>query len=122
MYNEIEMGALRGCRAVKFDSCKNLLLSVHTMLVIILRYVRLNIKTKILFFIRRHHDRLLLHLPLSFSSFYSSSVFLSSASSPSSASASSISTCSYTTPIRINGKRDIIFCASYIHSWKARLR
>jgi len=39
------MGALRGCRAVKFDSCNNLLSSVHTALVglISVRYVRLNI-------------------------------------------------------------------------------
>src|SRR6218665_1030804 len=27
------MGALRGCRAVKFDSCNNLLSSVHTLTV-----------------------------------------------------------------------------------------
>jgi len=40
MYNV--MGAVRGCRAVKFDSCYNLLSSVHTILVIILRSVRLN--------------------------------------------------------------------------------
>src|SRR6218665_1775067 len=31
------MGALRGCRAVKFDSCNNLLSSVHIILEIILR-------------------------------------------------------------------------------------
>jgi len=48
MYNV--MGALRGCRVVNFDSCNNLLSSVHTILVIILRYVRLNIKTKISLF------------------------------------------------------------------------
>jgi len=30
------MSAIRGCRAVKFDSCINLLSSVHTMLVVIL--------------------------------------------------------------------------------------
>jgi len=44
MYNM--MGALRGCPAVKFDSCNNLLSSVHTILVIILQYVRLNIKNE----------------------------------------------------------------------------
>src|SRR6218665_4186603 len=33
-------GALRGCRAVKFDSCKNFLSFVHTVLVNILRSVR----------------------------------------------------------------------------------
>src|SRR6218665_2000272 len=43
------MGALRGCGAVKFDFCNNLLSSVHTLPVISLRYVRLNIKTKILY-------------------------------------------------------------------------
>src|SRR6218665_388970 len=42
------MGALCGCRAIKFDFCNNLLSSVHTILVIILQYIRLNIKTKIL--------------------------------------------------------------------------
>ena len=42
------MGAVRDCRAVKFDSCDNLLSSVHTILLIILWYVRLNIKTKLL--------------------------------------------------------------------------
>jgi len=42
------MDALRGCHVVKFDSYNNLLSSVHAILVIILRYVRLNIKTKIL--------------------------------------------------------------------------
>jgi len=46
MYNV--MDTLRGCRAVKFNSCNNLLSSVHTMLVIVLQYVRLNIKMKIL--------------------------------------------------------------------------
>src|SRR6218665_3519026 len=46
MYNV--MGALCGCRAVKLDSCNNLLSSFHTILVIILRYVRLNMTTKIL--------------------------------------------------------------------------
>ena len=35
------MGALRGCLAVNFDSCNNLLASVHTLLVNILRYVSL---------------------------------------------------------------------------------
>jgi len=45
MYNM--MGALRGCRAVKFDSCNNKLSSVHTILVIIQRYVRLNINAKL---------------------------------------------------------------------------
>jgi len=35
------MGALRGCRAVKFNSCNNLLSSVHTVLVNILRSVSL---------------------------------------------------------------------------------
>jgi len=40
------IGALCGCRAVKFDSCNNLLSSIHTIHVIILRYVRLNINTK----------------------------------------------------------------------------
>jgi len=39
---------LRGCRAVKSDSCNNLLSSIHTKLVNILQYVRLNIKMKIL--------------------------------------------------------------------------
>jgi len=43
MYNAI--GALCGCRVVKFD-CNNLLTSVHTILIIILRYVRLNTKRK----------------------------------------------------------------------------
>ena len=46
------MGNVRGCHAVKFDSCNNLLSSVHTILVIILWYVRLNIiknKTLLLF-------------------------------------------------------------------------
>jgi len=39
------MGTLHGCIAVKFNSCKNnLLSSVHTILVITLWYVRLNIK------------------------------------------------------------------------------
>jgi len=33
--------ALRGCLAVKFDSCNSLLSSIHTLLVNILRYVRL---------------------------------------------------------------------------------
>jgi len=42
------MGALCGCRAVKFGTCNNLLSSLYTILVIILWYVRLNIKTKIL--------------------------------------------------------------------------
>jgi len=42
--------ALCGCFAVKFDFCNNLLSSVHTILVIILRYVRLHIKTKILYY------------------------------------------------------------------------
>src|SRR6218665_2095228 len=37
------MDALCGSRAVKFDSYNNLLSSVHTILVIILRYVRLAI-------------------------------------------------------------------------------
>src|SRR6218665_3499041 len=39
------MGALRGCRAVKFDSGNNLLSSIRTTLVglISLRYIRLNI-------------------------------------------------------------------------------
>jgi len=39
-------GALRGCLAVKFYSCNNLLSSVHTLLVNILQYVRLYIKRK----------------------------------------------------------------------------
>jgi len=47
------MGALRGCFAVKFDSCNNLLSSVHTILVIVLRYFRLNSKTKTLLLIHR---------------------------------------------------------------------
>jgi len=34
-----------GCRAVKLDSCNNFLSSVHTILVIILLYDRLNMKT-----------------------------------------------------------------------------
>src|SRR6218665_3404549 len=46
MYNVI--GAQRGCRAVKFDYCNNLISSVHTILVIILRYIRLHIKPKTL--------------------------------------------------------------------------
>ena len=41
------MDALRGCRAVTFDFCNNLL-SVHTIMVIILRFAILNIKPKIL--------------------------------------------------------------------------
>jgi len=44
MYNV--MSALCGCRAVKFDSCNNILSSVHTILVIILRSVSLSIKRK----------------------------------------------------------------------------
>ena len=40
------MDTLCGCRADKFDSCNNLLSSVHTILVISLQHVRLNIKTK----------------------------------------------------------------------------
>jgi len=47
------MVALHGCRAVKFDSYNNLLSSVHTTLVIILQYVRVNIKTKILLYYYR---------------------------------------------------------------------
>ena len=43
------MGALHDCRAVNFDSCNNLLSSVYTILVIILWYVRLNIKMKVYF-------------------------------------------------------------------------
>jgi len=40
-------GPLRGCRAVKSDSCNNLMLSsVHSMLVIILQSVSLNAKRK----------------------------------------------------------------------------
>ena len=35
------MGALRGCRAIKFDSFNNLLSSVHTVLVNILHSVSL---------------------------------------------------------------------------------
>src|SRR6218665_4063546 len=35
----------------KFDSCNNLLSPAHTMLVIILQYAKLNIKTKILLFL-----------------------------------------------------------------------
>ena len=38
------MGTLRGCGAFKFNLCKNLRSSVHIILVVILRYVRLNIK------------------------------------------------------------------------------
>ena len=38
----------RHCCAVTFDSCNSLLLFVHTTLVIILRCLRLNTKTKIL--------------------------------------------------------------------------
>ena len=38
------MGALHNCRVVKFDSCNNLILSVHTILVVVLQYVRLNTK------------------------------------------------------------------------------
>jgi len=40
------MGALQGWRAVKFDSYNNLLSSVHTILVIIIQYIRLNTKRK----------------------------------------------------------------------------
>src|SRR6218665_1084597 len=36
--------ALRGCHAAKFDSCNNLLSSVHTLPVNVLRCVRLYIK------------------------------------------------------------------------------
>src|SRR6218665_707409 len=41
------MSALHSCRTVKFNSCNNLLPFVHFMLVIVLRYGKLNIKTKI---------------------------------------------------------------------------
>src|SRR6218665_507802 len=33
------MSVLRGCHAVKFDTCNNLLTSVRTILVIILQYI-----------------------------------------------------------------------------------
>ena len=46
MYNVI--GALRGCHAVKFNSCNNLRSSIHTILVIILRSVSLRMKQKLL--------------------------------------------------------------------------
>jgi|SRR6218665_2597122 len=42
------MGALQGCRTVKFYSSSNLLSSVHTVLLMILRSVSFNIKTKII--------------------------------------------------------------------------
>src|SRR6218665_402274 len=44
-------GALRGCLAVKLDSCNNLLSSVYTLLVNIMRYVRLYIRRKYYFII-----------------------------------------------------------------------
>src|SRR6218665_3633300 len=40
------MGALRGCHAVNF-----LLSSIHTILVIVLRYVRLNVKQNIILYL-----------------------------------------------------------------------
>jgi len=40
------MGNLRGRRVVKVDTCNNLLSSVHTIFVVILLYVRLNINSK----------------------------------------------------------------------------
>ena len=39
-------GALRCCLAAKFDSCNSLLSSIHTLLVNILRCVRLYVKRK----------------------------------------------------------------------------
>ena len=44
-------GVLCGCLAVKFDSCNNLLSSVHTLLVNSLWYVRLYIKRKYYYYI-----------------------------------------------------------------------
>src|SRR6218665_4204582 len=66
MYNV--MGAMRSCREVKFDSCNNLLSSVHTILVIIMRYARLNIKTKILLSEAYSHPTNHIHQP-TYSSF-----------------------------------------------------
>src|SRR6218665_2239363 len=45
------MWRLRGCLAVKFDCCNNLQSSVHTLLVNMLRFVRLYIKRKIIIII-----------------------------------------------------------------------
>src|SRR6218665_22706 len=58
------MGALCGCRAIKFDFCNNLLSSVHTILVIILQYIRLNIKTKILLLWFPDNSQIILSLAL----------------------------------------------------------
>jgi len=58
------MGAMRGCRAVKFYSCNNLLSSVHIIL-IILRYVRLNIKVKNYYFYFIFKISIMIHAPLS---------------------------------------------------------